>query len=321
MSLTVGQVQALAVKSIQMENGVIDTVFKTNAYLARLRKKQKIWSGERISFPLNYKGSDDTSGSFYEGAETLALNLYDPMTEISFDLKEIQESLVLTNRDIARCSSEAGQKKLVGQRSEMMKDALQERFTKGIFSDGTAATGALTVKQFVGAQAFLKSSAVNYGNLTSTDVSTHVAYVNDNSSVNRSLTTALDQAAIGGSSEGQKKPTLRIMRQNVMDQFVELLKPYQRTTRESNLNGLGHDGNTLVYSGIDSIIDNLAPANSIIYFNEKFVNLYAHPDFDMKVVKKDDLETMDANLIRVFFKGAYACSALRHQAWLKDISA
>lgn len=322
MALTSGQIQSLAVKAIQMKDGIIDTAFDERAYLKRLRAAQKIWDGNKLSFPLNYKNSDDTNGSFYEGAEALSLDIYDPITEISFDLKEIQETLVLTNRDIALTSSMAGQKKLLAARLELMKEALQERFTKGIFSDGTAATGALTTKQFVGCRAFLLSTGVNYGNLLSSDVSTHVAYVSDNSSVNRALTTALDQAAIGGASNGGKKPTLRIMRQDVMNQFVELLKPFQRTTRENSVNGLGHSAhNTLVYSGIDSIVDEQSPANGIIYLNEKHVNLYAHPDFDMKVVKMEDLETMDANLVRVFFKGAYACNALRYQAWLKDIAA
>lgn len=320
MTLSVGQVAALTTKAIQSEGGVSDSIFKNNAYLARLKPKQGTYSGEKLTFPFNYVDDTGTTGSFYTGAEALSLDMYDPYTELSFDLKEVQETLVITHLDLAKNSGKEARLKLIAERAKSMEMAMRQRISKGIFSDGTAATGALTAKQFVGMQAFLKSSSVNYGGVTDTDVSTHVAYVNSNSGTLRSLTTALHQAAVGGSAEGEERVNLGIMRQGVMDQFIELIKPNQRTTRENTLSNLGHDSNTLVYSGIDHIVDNLAPANSIVFLNEKFVKLYVHPDYDMKLVKKEDLETMDAVLQRLFLKGLYACKVLRYQGWLKDIS-
>lgn len=321
MTLTVGQVQALTVKGIDSEGGVRDAIFKNNAYLARLKAKEGIYSGEKKTFPFNYLDDSSTTGGFYQGSEALSLDMYDPYTELSFDLIELQESLVITHRDLARNSGKEARLNLIDQRLKTMEQAMRQRFTKGVFSDGTAATGALSTKQFIGMQAFLKNSSVNYGGVTDTDVSVHIAYVNSNGGTQRALTTALHQATLGGCSEGEEKPSVAIMRQNVMNEFIELIKPHQRTTRESTLNGLGHDSNTLVYSGIDHIIDNLSPANSIAFMNEKFVRLYGHPEYNMKRVQKEDLETMDAMLQRLFYKGVYACSVLRYQGWLKDIIA
>lgn len=319
MTLSVGQVQALTVKGIDAAGGVRDAVFKNNAYLARLRAKQKAWAGYKLTIPFQYMDSTQTTGAYYQGAEALSLDMYDPYTELSFDLKEIHESVVITHEDLAKNSGKEARLKLVAERLKTAEMAMRERFSKGIFSDGTAATGALTTKQFVGMQAFLKSSSVNYGGVTDTDASVHVAYVNDNGGTDRALTTGLHQAALGGASEGEEKPSVGIMQQLVMNKFIELIKPHQRTVRE-NLDGLGHDKNTLVYSGIDHIVDNLSPSKSIIFLNEKHVNLYAHNEYDMKRVSMKDLETMDAMLERIFFKGAYACGILRYQAWLKDIS-
>lgn len=322
MTLSVGQVQALTVKGIDAEGGVRDAIFKNHAFLSRLKDKEGIYSGEKKTFPFNYLDDSSTTGSYYQGAEALSLDLYDPFTELSFDLVELQESLVITHRDLARNSGKEARLNLIAERLKMMEKSMRQRFTKGIFSDGTAATGALTTSQFPGIQAFLKSSAVNYGGVTNTtDVSVHVAYVADNSGVNRALTTALHQSVLGGASEGEEKPTVAIMQQAVMNQLIELLKPHQRTTRESTLGGLGHGENTLVYSGVDHIIDNLAPANSIAFLNEKFVKLYAHPEYNMKRVEKKDLEQQDAMLQRLFWKGVFACSVLRYQGWLKDITA
>lgn len=319
MSLSIGQVAALTTKGIESKGGVADAIFKNHAFLNRLKSKEGVYSGEKKTFPFNYLDDTSTTGSFYSGAEALSLDMYDPYTELSFDLKEVQETLVITHADLAKNSGKEARLNLIEQRLKSMEQAMRQRFTKGIFSDGTAATGAMTVKQFVGIQAFLKSSSVNYGGVTDTDVPVHVAYVNANASVLRALTTALIQDVIGGCSEGEEKPSVGILRQNVMNQFIELIKPHQRTTRESSLSNLGHAGNTLVYSGVDHIIDNLAPANSIAYLNEKFVRLYAHPEYNMKVVKKEDLETMDAVLQRLFYKGVFACNVLRYQGWLKDV--
>lgn len=319
MALTAGQVQALTVKGIDTAGGVRDAIFKNHPYLERLKRNQKVYAGEKLTIPFNYIDDEGSTGKFYEGAENLSLDMYDPFTELFFELKEVEETLVITHRDLAKNSGKEARLKLVSERLKHMEKAMRQRMTKGIYSNGTAATGAMTTKQFVGQLAFLKNAAVNYGGVTNTDVSVHVAYVNDNGGVNRALTTALHQDVIGGASEGEEKPTLGIMRQNVMNKFIELIKPHQRTTRESSLNGLGHSGNTLVYSGIDHIVDNLSVANAITFLNEKHVNLYVHPEYDMKRIEKGDLETMDAMMQRLFLKGVYACGVLRYQGLLKDI--
>lgn len=319
MSLSVGQVQALTVKGIEAKGGVKDAIFKNDAFLSRLRAKQGTWAGEKMTFPFNFLDDSSTNGKFYSGGETLSLDAYDPLTELSFDIIELVETLTLTHRDLARNSGKEARLKLVAERLKLLEMAMRSRFTKGLFSDGTSATGALSDKQFPGMAAFLKSSGVNYGGVTSTDVSVHVAYVNDNSGSARALTTALQQDVLGGASEGNNKPTVGIMRQNVMNKFIELLKPYQRTTRESTLGGLGHEGNTLVYSGVDHIVDNQAIAGSIAYLNEDFVRLYSHSEYDMKRVQKDDLETADVMMQRLFWKGCFAASVLRFNGILKDI--
>lgn len=319
MTISVGELQALTVKGIEAKGGVRDAIFKNHAYLNRLKGKQGIYSGEKMTFPFVYKDDTESTGKFYQGSEALGLNYYDPMTELSFELVEIVESLLITHADLAKNSGKEGRLKLLAEKLKIAEKAMRQRFTKGIYSDGTASTGALSTKQFAGMKAFLKDAAVNYGGITNTDVSTHVAFINDNSGSDRALTTALIQATIGGASEGMEMPTLGIMRQNVMNEFIELIQPYQRTTRENSLDNFGHAGNTLVFNGIDHIVDNLCEAQAISYINEKHVRLYSHPEYDMKRVEKENLENSDAMLNRIFWKGVYVCDTLRFQGQLQDI--
>lgn len=319
--ITVNQVSALTVKGIEAKGGVRDAIFKNHAYLERLKAKEGVYSGAKLTFPFNYMDDTDTNGKFYKGGANLTLDMYDPLTELAFELIEIEETLVITSRDLAQNSGKEARLKLIDQRLKLMETALRQRFTRGIFSDGTVGTGALSADQFPGQLAFLKDAAVNYGAITSADIAVHVAYVNDNGGVARALTTALVQDALGGASEGNKKPTVGIMRQNVMNSFIELLKPHQRTTRENTLNGFGHEKNTLVYSGVDHIVDNLSIAASISYLNEDHVKLYSHPEYNMTRKSWDKLETKDAIMERLFWKGVYACDTLRYQALLKDLIA
>lgn len=317
MSVSVGQVQALATKGI--EGNIRDSIMEDHSYLKRLKAKQGVYSGNSMSFPFNYYDDTQSNGKFYTGAEALSLDQYDPITELSFDLKEIQETLVIASADVAKVNGKHGAVNLVESRLKLMKASMQQRMTRGIYSDGTAATGAGTTAQFIGQRAFLLSSGVSYGNLSSSDVSTHVAYVASNSGTNRAITTALHQEVLGGASVGQARPTLAISSQGVMNNFIELLKPHQRVVKSGDLDGLGHDKNTLLYSGVEHIVDELAIPNAMVFLNEEFVRLYAHPDWDMKHIAKDSLETMDATLNRILWKGIYACTALRYNGKLADL--
>lgn len=321
MTISIGQIQALTTKGIDSKGGVKDSIFKNHAFLKRLKEKEGVYSGEKMTFPFNYVDDTGANGGYYVGAEGLSLDQFDPITELSFDIVELQSTLVLTHRDLARNSGKEARLKLVAERLKLLESSMRQLLTKGIFSDGTASTGALDTNQFDGLQAFLAATTVTYGGLSTSDVATHIAYNANNSGTNRAITTALHQEVLGGASEGENKPTIVICRQGVMNNFIELLKPHQRTTRDNNINGLGHDAiNTLVYSGVDHIVDNLCEANSMNFLNENYVKLYAHPEYNMKRVSKADLESTDAMLERLFWKGVFACSVLRYQGKLDDIT-
>lgn len=318
MTISVNGVNALTTKGI--DGMVRDAIYKNSAYLARLKAKQGSWSGSTMTFPFNYLDDTGANGGYYQGSEALSLDQFDPITELSFDLKELHATLVITHRDLALNQGRPARLKLVEERLKLLEQTMRQLLTKGVMSDGTVSTGALSAQQLIGMQAFLKSSSVNYGGITDTDISQHVSYVASNSGTNRAVTTALIQEVIGGASEGNIIPQLAVCRQGVLNNVIELLKPHQRTTRDNNLDNLGHAGNTLVYSGVDFIVDNLAEANAISFLNEDYVKLYAHPEYDMKQVAIDDLETQDAMMKRLFWKGAYIASVLRYNGKLDDVT-
>ena len=238
------------------------------------------------------------------------------MTSQKFTIREFEKSITVTGRDLAINYGQAARVRLLASLLEGLELALREGFTEQLWGVTNSAKGINPVTDF------LKDANVNYAGVSSADFAGYVAHVEANGGVPRALSTYLDQKCVSGATEGSQKPTLRVMRNDTMDTFIELLKPNQRTTRESTLNGQGHaDQNTLVYSGIDSIVDNLFLEKAIGYFNEKYFRMYSHPKYNMIQKEFGDMETIDAVLNRVYWKGFVGCHNLRSCSLLEDLIA
>ena len=91
-AITIDTVQALTTKGIEAAGGVRDAVFENHSYLKRLRAKQGVYHGSKMTFPFIFDATGN--GSYYNGAETLSLDLYDPITELSFNIINLQETLI-----------------------------------------------------------------------------------------------------------------------------------------------------------------------------------------------------------------------------------
>lgn len=310
-----------AITSVGIEKLVIDSVFLGSHLLGRLKEQEGVWRGRKHETPFFYKDDQAYPVSWYQGAEQLETSEPEIVTSQSFEICELQGAMMVSGRDFALNSGPEGIVDIVKTRMEGLEKALRQYMTRAIMGSRTD-IGADTKKVY-GFLNFLKDAAVNYGGISSADFAGYVSNVLDNGGVPRALSTSLDQSAVGLASYGELQPTLRFMRQATMDSFIELLKPHQRTTREESLSGLGHKytkgKNVLVYSGIDSIVDNLAPEKSIVYINEKRTRLFSHPKYNM--VRKDygDMESCDAILQRVFWKGSFESNELRTNTHLKDL--
>lgn len=317
MAIQTNNVAAVTTNAIVAPGGVIDAVFKNASSLSRLKKKEGEYvGGLTMDFPFFYKGGADYSGGWYEGADVLQFGTKEVMTSQKFTLREFEKSITVTGRDLAINTGQAARVRLLASLLEGLELAVREQMTAQIFGGTNFAKGVTPVTEF------LKDAGVNYAGVSSADFAGYVAHVEANGGTPRALSTYLDQKCVSGATEGSQKPTLRIMRNDTMDTFIELLKPNQRTTRESTLNGQGHaDQNTLVYSGIDSIVDNQFLDKAIGYFNEKYFRMYSHPKYNMIQKEFGDMETMDAVLNRVMWKGFVGNNNLRSASLLDDLIA
>lgn len=319
MAFTYGQVTAITHDLIK--DKLTDGVFKSNAFLARLREKQMLEEGgNKIICPLLAVDDTGTTGEFYSPRNVLSLNEYDGISASEHDWKYINESVVIYKADIAKNAGKLGVLKLIDSKVRQAEMAMKQRMVKGALSDGTVSTGALDADQFIGLQAIIASSG-SYGGIAPADLATWVSYVDDNGGSLRALTQAIvDKAYDQAAEEGIGAPTLGLMDKSVFTKFKGLLTGIQRTTRESTLNGLGHKGQSIVYNGIDYLIENNMPASTLFHVDENHFKLHVHRDHNMRRQSIKDLETMDALLERIFLYGAVIASERKFHSRVNDIT-
>lgn len=319
MALPFSQLDALGTKLIKEKASF--GIFNSNEVAKRMRAKQEIEDGgNTITCPLAVVDDAGTTGGFYSPRDTLSLDEYDGFSASQHDWKFLQESVVLYKADIAKNSGKTGAVKLLASKVKLAEMAMAQRIIKGILSDGTVSTGALSAEQFVGLQAVIASSG-SYGGISSTDLASWVSYVDDNSGSNRTLTQAiLDKGFDQTIEEGLGGATMGLCDKNVFTKVKGLFTGIQRTTRESTLNGLGHKGTVLVYNGIDYIVENNMPANTLFHVDERHFKLHVHKDNNMRIQEESNLETADAMLKRIFLYGNTIASERKFHSRINDIT-
>ncbi len=319
MALTYDQVTAITHDLIKEK--LTAGVFSSNAFLMRLREKQVLEDGgNKILCPLMSVDDTGTQGAFYSKGDALSITGYDAVTASEHEYRLVYEPVRIDKIDIAKNAGRSGALKLIDSKVRQAEKAMMQRMVKGAVSDGGGSTGANDTDQFDGLDLVISTSAT-YGGIAVADLATWVGVVDDNSGTNRALTQALVDAAYDNASEpGIGAPTCAIMRKQVFSKFRGLLTGVQRTTRESSLSGLGHSGQSIVYNGIDFLVENNMPANTMFMVDEEHFKLHVHRDNNMRRESIENLETQDALLERIFLYGNVIASERRFNARINDIT-
>jgi len=301
-------------------------IFKSNRFLNHLREKQDLEDGgNKIICPLMVKDDTGTTGQFYSPRDALSLDEYDGISASEHDWKYITESVVIYKADIAKNAGKLGVLKLISSKVKQAELAFKQRMVKGALSDGTAATGALSSKQFIGLDKIIAASGT-YGGISPTDLATWVSYVSDAAGVDRAITkTLVDDAYDQAVEEGIGGPKLGIMQKSMFTKFKGILEANQRTSKEDTLNGQGHKGQVLVYNGIEHFIENNMPNTAagdgqLWYIDTDHFNLTVQKDNNMRRQSIKDLETADALLERIFLYGNTVGKERKFHSRLTDIT-
>lgn len=317
MALTYDQLSSLTTNHFLPK--VIDNTYASKAFIKRLTRPEALRlksGGIQIQGPV-ISSAPGTSGRYFTGYDTLNSTPTDNITSFLLAWKQIQEPVRISNRELNQNKGDEQKISLLVSKSKIAQKNLTENLGLGLFSDGTAATGALTTLQLTGTAAIL-SESTTYGGIAVADMATWKANVEDNSSVDRSLSLNLMQKVWGDCSIDSDVPSVLVGRQNVYNQYWAMLQPHQRLVSQEMKN-LGFDG-TIMFNSAPFIVDSHAPAGEIQFLNEEYLYLCVHKDDNMRITSFDKLETFDGILNRITWMGNLVCDARRLQGVLKDIA-
>ena len=312
MAFTYDQVTAITHDLIKDE--LTDGVFTSDRVLSRFRKMQDVEDGgNKVLCPLMSVDDTGSTGSFYASRDDLSLDEYDGLTASQHDWKYVYESVVIYKPDIALNGGDAGVLKLVTSKVKQAEEAMKQRLIKSIL------TGSAT-NEFVGLDSVIASSGA-YGGINPADLATWVSNVDDNSGTGRALTQAILDANYDLTVEsGKGGASLGLCRKQVFSKIKGLLTGFQRTTRESSLDGFGHRGAELVYNGIDYVVENQMASGTIFHVDEEHFKLHVQKDNNMRRQSISDLETKDALVERIFLYALVAASERKYHGRINDIN-
>ena len=323
MTFPYSQITAIVNEVIKDE--LADAVFKSRLGLERMKKNIVIEdSGHQIKAPLYILDDAGTTGAWYSKGDALSLDSYDGISASQHSWRYLYESIVVSKIELAQAGSKKGQLNLLTAKMKQMNNAFSQRLMKGILSDGGASTGALDTDQIDGLD--LAIGSASYGGITTSDLATWLSYVNDNSGTGRAISQLLvDQAMDQATEGGIGGPTVAFMNKAVRTRFKNLLTPFQQTQRVSTVDGLGHQGDVIVYNGVDFITENLMENTSggdgrIFFVDEKFAKLHVLSGGNFRNDEISSLESQDALLNRVHLYAQLVCNERRFHSELTDLT-
>lgn len=315
MALTYTQITAITEKLYIPK--MIEQIYNESAILSRMMKSQYFklkTGGTSIMAPL--VSSKPSVGGYYSDLDELDTTATDNITAASYDWKQIYEPVRISRLDILKNSGDAQKLSLIESKMMIAEMNIRENLSLGLYSDGTAATGALTTKQLTGF-ALILSTASTLGGIAVADLAEWIATVKANGGTNRALSLNLMQQTDNAARYGSGKPTMLTCDKDVYDQIWALYQPHQRIFN-SEMGKLGFT-DVLEFNGKPIIPDEHASANQLLFIDEKNTYLCAHRDENMRVETLERLETSNSMLSRIFWMGNLVCHSRRTNGLLDDI--
>jgi hypothetical protein len=312
MAITIGQLATVTREHYRPK--LVDQVFKDNVVFSRMKKQNRlqIRGGRVIRQPISYAAT--TAVMAYEGAEILATNPNDQLTQAEYEWRQYSGTASFVNKDLALNDSEEELLDYMETKLDLLRKSLSDTLGTDLQSTGGS-------KKLDGLGKILQGTGT-YAGIASSDIS-------DWKAQNRTLGTAGTltlfeiQKQFGLVTDGTDKPTLAITRQSVFDRVWALLQADQRFAPTKD----GSAGfETLHVSGVpimvDSHVDGTDGGNQDNHFrvlNEKYLKMVIHPAYNFEVVPIPPLKDQDVKMIRILFMGNIVCTKLRVQGEITTI--
>jgi len=259
-SITREKVMPKIVDQIGLDQPLLKRFFDSAVLLA---------GGNYLDVPVKYRFN--SQGGSYAGLETLSTNQEQTRTRARFSIKQVYQSIVLSNIDIAKNGGNDATKiaDIMSTEMEEARESLKDKFCSQLFGDGTGNGN----KDITGLKAAIDDGTVvdNYGGIVRTSYTWWKSQ----------LTTSFGSVTLGKlatifdlAKSGADVPSIIVTTEVLWSAFEALLQTQVRFT--SNGGSVSADGGLgkISFRGVEIIADEYCPAGEIYLINEKYVKMF-----------------------------------------------
>lgn len=262
-----------------LEKSIADNVSNHIPLLRLMRMKGavKASGGDTIVRPILTAFSNAQS---YSGSDVIDITHSNDISAAEYNWKQTVVPIVIENIEAARNSGESQQIDLIDALKEQAQLSMENKVSSMMFGDGTGNSG----KDMLGLQAIVANLPTS-GTLGGINRATQSFWRNGyNTSVGAYATYLFSamSTAIRSVTRGTDRPDI-IVTDTTNFGYLETLAFGKAQYQNSALADLGFQA--LKFEGIDVIFDQNCPAGKMYILNTKYLKLYEHKDYNMKVGK------------------------------------
>ena len=267
---------------------VADTILNSNIITLRVMSNPKEWSGKVLQVPFKYQKS--ASGGSFQGYDVFSTTRVNTRNFMSFYVKGVYQSVVLSNMEKGVNNTKAGVLSLVETEMNSSMQDMMDTLGTQVYGDGTGNSS----KDLTGLGAAVDdgTSVSTYGGLSR---STYTTLAANKTTTVGNLTLSRMATMYDSCTVGSDKPTIIVTTKTVWSYYEQLLQPTVRANYDANgfaqvtkkgvvrergaLQGdVGFDA--LWFRGTPIVKDEKCTSGYMYFLNENYLEFYSlpHPD-------------------------------------------
>lgn len=260
---------------------LVDTFLNGNVFATRQIGAAKRWTGERMKFPIKWKGN--ITGTSFAGYDTFSTAATDNRVNLEFVPKFYQITVTVPLDEVWVNNTDEKVMDLIGVEVLGSAQDMADSIGTIMYSDGTG-NGS---KDFLGLGAIDDDGTLvaTYGTLARSTYTTIKGILTASSGT---LTLAKMETLYNAVTSGSQKPTCGFTPEAVFSLYGQLLQPQERISKDvSQIKTQGNYGKAgtgfysgtgftgLFFKGFPILGDEKATSGYLYFINEDFVDFYA----------------------------------------------
>lgn len=302
---------------------IADNISNTNAILSAIKKSggvKTISGGSIILEELNF--AENPNVGWYSGYDTLPLAAADVVSAAQYTLKQASAQVIISGLERLQNSGKEQMIDLLDARISAAEDTLQNLIVKGIYSDGTGASG----KQLTGLKAAVSITPATgtYGGI---DRATWAFWRNKKmkgggidyaGTLSKETIQGVMHTMLMGLQRGNDGTNLIVMDPIHYGIFMSTLTEGQRF---SDVDTANRGFRNVTFFGIPVVMESSEsgiPPGTTYFLNTKYLKFRPHKDRNFSSLELGRSTNQDAETHAMVWAGNLTCNGAKFQGVIQD---